>query len=234
MQLRRSAKAAAIWSSDVESIAKLVKEQESARGDFPGPLPVIYYGSISDANVVKKVVDGGVTAVVADYGQSLDETVTSVLSDVGIIWRVSSLAEMNELMTTTDNDMGDVILLSKDILPASVDDDDTSSSDELAETLSSNKSVVTIAQLQSMMPANAEIPLGKHLSKLGVSSLVLQEACVGDEEDVKYTTYAVEELNKKSSSTFSITGLTGSTNGHFGVSSHGGEVKWRRNNAESK
>lgn len=95
---------------------------------------------------------------------------------------------MNELMTTTDNDMGDVILLSKDILPASVDDDDTSSSDELAETLGSNKSVVTIAQLQSMMPANAEIPLGKHLSKLGVSSLVLQEACVGDEEDVKYTT----------------------------------------------
>ena len=188
MQLRRSAKAAAIWSSDVESIAKLVKEQESARGDFPGPLPVIYYGSISDANVVKKVVDGGVTAVVADYGQSLDETVTSLLSDVGIIWRVSSLAEMNELMTTTDNDMGDVILLSKDILPASVDDDDTSSSDELAETLGSNKSVVTIAQLQSMMPANAEIPLGKHLSKLGVSSLVLQEACVGDEEDVKYTT----------------------------------------------
>eukprot|EP00985_Skeletonema_marinoi_P002695 scaffold1111_cov176-Skeletonema_marinoi.AAC.1 len=62
MQLRRSAKAAAIWSSDVESIAKLVKEQESARGDFPGPLPVIYSGSLSDADVVKTVVDGGVTA----------------------------------------------------------------------------------------------------------------------------------------------------------------------------
>ena len=28
---------------------------------------------------------------------------------------------------------------------------------------------------------------------------------------------------------FPATGLTGSTNGHFGVSSHGGEVKWRRN-----
>ncbi len=229
MQLRRSAKAATIWSSDVESIAKLVKEQESARGDFPGPLPIIYYGSMSDVNVVKTVVDGGVTAVVVDYGESLDETATSLLSDVGVIWRVSSLDEMNELMTaaTGDNTMGDVILLSKDILPASVND--TSSSDELAENLSNNKSTVTIAQLQSMMPANEEIRLGKHLAKLGVSSLVLEEACVGDEEDLKYAVYAIEELNKKSSSSFSMTGLTGSTNGHFGVSSHGGEVKWRRN-----
>lgn len=225
MQLRRSAKAAAIWSSDVESITKLVKEQESSRGDFPGPLPIIYYGSISDANVVKTVVTGGVSAVVADYGESLDETVASLLRDVGIIWRVSSLDKINELMTASDN-MGDVILLSKDILPACVHD---TSSDELAENLSSNKSVVSIAQIQSMMPANEEIRLGKHLAKLGVSSLVLEDACVGDEEDVKYTVYAIEELNKKSSSSFSMTGLTGSTNGHFGVSSHGGEVKWRRN-----
>lgn len=223
MQLRRSAKAAAIWSSDVESIAKLVKEQESARGDFPGPLPVIYSGSLSDADVVKTVVDGGVTAVVADYGASLDEAVTSLLSEVGIIWKVSSLDEMKEVQQSEN--MGNVILLSKEVLPASIDDD--ASDDELAESLS-NKSVVTIAQIQSMMPANAEIQLGKDLAKLGVSSLVLEQACVGDEEDVKYTSYAIEELNKKSSSSFSMTGLTGSTNGHFGVSSHGGEVKWRR------
>jgi len=222
MQLRRSAKAAAIWSSDVESIAKLVKEQESARGDFPGPLPVIYSGSLSDADVVKTVADGGVTAVVADYGASLDEAVTSLLSEVGIIWKVSSLDEMKEVVQSEN--MGNVILLSKEVLPASIDDD---ASEDLAESLS-NKSVVTIAQIQSMMPANAEIQLGKDLAKLGVSSLVLEQACVGDEEDLKYTAYAIEELNKKSSSSFSMTGLTGSTNGHFGVSSHGSEVKWRR------
>ena len=222
MQLRRSAKAAAIWSSDVESIEKLVKEQESARGDFPGPLPVIYSGSIADVNVVKTVVEGGVTAIVADYKESLGEEVSALLNDVGIIWRVSSLDELNELQS---ENVGNVILLSKNVLPASVDD----SSDELAENLSNNKSSVTIAQLQSMMPANAEIQLGKHLAKLGVKSLVLEDACVGDEEDLKYTAYAIEELNKKSSSSFSMTGLTGSTNGHFGVSSHGGEVKWRRN-----
>ena len=222
MQLRRSAKAAAVWSSDVESIAKLVKEQESARGDFPGPLPVIYSGSLSDASVVKTVVDGGVTAVVANYGESLDEAVTSLLSDVGIIWKVSSLDEMKALQ---EDNLGGVTLLSKDVIPASVDD----ASDELAENLSNHKSMVAIAQIQSMMPANGEIQLGKHLAKLGISSLLLEEACVGDEEDIKYTAYAIEELQKKSSSQFSVTGLTGSTNGHFGVSSHGGEVKWRRN-----
>ncbi|KAL7455009.1 hypothetical protein ACHAWC_009832 [Mediolabrus comicus] len=221
MQLRKSAKAAVVCSADVDSIPKLVREQESSRGDFPGPLPVIYSGSILDANVVKKVVEGDVTAVVVDYGAS-DEAVTSLLGDVGIIWKVSSLDELNEVIAA-DN-MGDVVLLSKNLLPDSVED----SCEELAEILSKTKSIVAIAKLQSMQASNAEIGLGKHFTKLGVSSLILEEACVGDEEDIKYTAYAIEALNKKSSSSFSMTGLTGSTNGHFGVSSHGGEVKWRR------
>lgn len=222
MQLRKSAKAAAICSADVDSIPKLVKEQESSRGDFPGPLPVIYSGSILDANVVKKVVESDVTAVIVEYG-AIDEAMTSLLGDVGIIWKVSSLDELNELIAA-DNIMGDVVLLSKNLLPDSVED----SCEELADILSKNKSIVTIAKLQSMQAANAEVQMGKHLTNLGVSSLILEEACVGDEEDIKYTAYAIEALNKKSSSSFSMTGLTGSTNGHFGVSSHGGEVKWRR------
>ena len=52
---------------------------------------------------------------------------------------------------------------------------------------------------------------------------------MGDDEDIKYLQHAIEGINKKSSSSFSMTGLTGSTNGHFGVASHDGDVKWRRN-----
>lgn len=219
MQLRKSSKAGAIFTADAESIAKLVKEQESARGDFPSPIPVIYSGSILDKNSLKKAVEGGVTAVFVNYGETLDEKVASLLNDVGIIWKISSLDEINKLVKT--DSMGDVILLSKNII------DNTS--EELAEILTNKKSIVAIAQIQSMMPSNAEIQIGKDLAKLGVSSLILGGACVGDEEDVKYAAYAIEQLNKKSSSNFSMTGLTGSTNGHFGVSSHGGEVKWRRN-----
>ena len=56
--------------------------------------------------------------------------------------------------------------------------------------------------------------------------LLLKNACVGDDEDVKYLQYAIKGISKKSSSSFSMTGLTGSTNGHFGVASHGGDVMW--------
>lgn len=117
-------------------------------------------------------------------------------------------------------------LLSHDMLPSSVEED----SSELKEILSNlPKSVVTIAPLPTMLPENNEIALGKHYASLGISSLLLEKACVGDEEDIKYSQHAIEGINKKSSSSFSMTGLTGSTNGHFGVSSHAGDVKWRRN-----
>jgi len=121
---------------------------------------------------------------------------------------------------------GGVYMLSKDILPTSIEDDAL----ELKDILSSlPKSVVTIAPLQSMLPENAEVSLGKHYASLGISSLLLSNACVGDDEDIKYSQFVIEGINKKSSSSFSMTGLTGSANGHFGVSSHEGEVKWRRN-----
>ena len=43
MQLRKS-KTSAIFTSDMSSVKKIAKEQESSRGDFPGPVPVIYCG----------------------------------------------------------------------------------------------------------------------------------------------------------------------------------------------
>ena len=56
MQLRKTSKSSAIYTCDVESLSKIVKEQESSRGDFPGPVPVIYYGTDAeklDSNVVE-------------------------------------------------------------------------------------------------------------------------------------------------------------------------------------
>ena len=144
---------------------------------------------------------------------------------MGIIWKVQSVAQLQELSGTEKN-AGGVYLLSKEMLPKSVDKE----SNELKEALSNlPKSVVTIAPLPSMLPENSEVALGKHYAtSLGISSLLLEGACVGDEEDTKYTAFAIDGINKKASSSFSMTGLTGSTNGHFGVSSHSGEVKWRR------
>ena len=56
MQLRKASKSSAIYTCDQESLSKIVKEQESSRGDFPGPVPVIYYGTDAeklDSNVVE-------------------------------------------------------------------------------------------------------------------------------------------------------------------------------------
>ena len=79
-----------------------------------------------------------------------------------------------------------------------------------------------------MLPQNAEIALGKHYASLGISSLLLTKVCVGDDEDIKYLQHAIDGINKKSLNSFSMRGLTGSTYGHFGMASHGGDVKWRQ------
>lgn len=216
MQLRK-AKCAAVWTSDAESAGKIAREQEGSRGEFPGPVPVIYSGL-----ELQSAADCGATAVVVECGRDVVEIES--MEGVGIIWKVNTMEQLQEL-ASDEADSGGVYLLSNELLPASVEEDASA----LKESLSNlPKSVVTIAPLPTMQPKNGEISLGKHYASLGVSSLLLQRACIGDEEDVKYSQFAIESINKKSSSSFSMTGLTGSTNGHFGVSSHSGEVKWRR------
>lgn len=194
MQLRRS-KCAAIWTSKASSVNTFAKEQESSRGNFPGPVPVILHGKKTDIAV--KGDEVGATAVVLEYdGQSFD---VESLDDVGIIWKVNSLGQLQELIDT-EKHAGGAFLLSRDMLPDSIEEDGS----ELKEVLSSlPKGIVTIAPLPVMLPENSEIQLGKHYASLGISSLLLEKACVGDEEDIKYSQYAIEEINKKSSSSFS-------------------------------
>ena len=222
MQLRKASKSSAIYTCDQESLSKIVNEQESSRGDFPGPVPVIYYGTDAeklDSNVVESA------SAVVEYGTDYTDLGSSL--QTGIIWKVNSIEQLQDLIDMDDsNNAGGVFLLSRDMLPSTVDDDDEMLKDALSQL---PKPIVTIAELPTMLPQNYEVTLGKYYANtLGISSLLLTNACVGDEEDISYTTHVIEGINKKSSSSFSMTGLTGSTNGHFGVSSHSGEVKWRR------
>lgn len=157
--------------------------------------------------------------MVVEYGQDVDSV------ESGIIWKVDTMTQLQTLVEAEKN-YGGVFLLSSEMLPNDAEEEVA----ELKEALSNlPKGIVTIAPLQSMLPENGEIALGKKYAALGISSLLLEQACVGDEEDIHYSQFAIEGINKMSSSSFSMTGLTGSTNGHFGVSSHSGETKWRRN-----
>lgn len=224
MQLRKL-NARAIYTSNMEALQKFAKEQSSAAGDFPGPVPVVYNGdSWRDA------VDSGADLIVIDCNDSFNNRdLISINQNVGVIWKVSQMSQIQDVI---DKEIGNVFLLSDDLLFGDKNDRNNSNidMDQLKQQLSTvPESAVLIAQLPSMLPENAELSLGKSLNSTNrFTSLLFKNSCVNDEEDIKYASFVIEGISKKSSSTFSMTGLTGSTNGHFGVSSHGGEVKWRR------
>ena len=87
---------------------------------------------------------------------------------------------------------------------------------------------VVIASMTSMQNDNAELERGKELKMLGVTSVLLEKACVGDGEDVQYASFAINGLTKKKSSTLNMSGLTGSTNGHFGGVASSTTTTWLR------
>lgn len=190
MQLRRC-KTGAIWTYDTNAVKKIAREQESSRGDFPGPVPVIYYGKeLDSAALTDDDIDA--SAVVVEY-ELADKVDMESLQNIGIIWKVNDIQEIQQLVDM-DSHAGGVYLLSKDMLPSSIDDDAL----ELKEILSSlPKSVLTIAPLQSMQPENAEVSLGKHYASLGISSLLLSNACVGDDEDIKYSQFVIDGINER-------------------------------------
>ena len=74
-----------------------------------------------------------------------------------------------------------------------------------------------IAAVSSMQTDNAEITLGRELAAAGCKAVMMKDACVGDSEDLHYTSFCIEGLTSKASSEFKITGMTGHVNGHFGT-----------------
>ena len=65
MQLRKG-KAAALFTSSLQDLAILSKEQKKAKGDFPGPCPVVFYPALSttDAQGVEAAAAAGADAIV--------------------------------------------------------------------------------------------------------------------------------------------------------------------------
>jgi hypothetical protein len=186
MQLRKL-KANALVTSDI-NVAKLcVKEQATAKGSFPGPCPVLYTGSD-----VPEARSAGVDSVVVSPGDCEP--------GADVIYRIRSLEELQQVLdhgafwVDVDNELSTVQMIIEAI----------------------PESAVVLASLKSMQENNNEINLARELKILGVSAIVFEKAIVGDGEDLEYASFAVDSVTKKKSSTFNMTGLTGSTNGHFG------------------
>jgi hypothetical protein len=204
MQLRKS-KVSAIFCGDASHAEAFVEEQSTAQGNFPGPCPVVYLGPPR--------ADISVSAVVL----SADDEIANN-ADCEVVWKVSSVDQVESILAKTDN-AAEVFLI-----------EDTSSSsssyEELVQALP--QGALCIASVESMQPEGAEVEQAKSLKKLGVHSILVREACVGDSEDLEYASFVIGGMTSKASSEFSFSGLTGSTNGHFGGVQARGTVNWQR------
>jgi hypothetical protein len=202
----RKGNCATLWTPCIDAVSIFAEEQKSARGDFPGPCPVVYNG---DAEHLQAAVDAGAMAVVLDAAHlnaGLDR-----FDGIEIIWRVTDASEVSA------------------VLEAGRDSDAFcfAASDPAAEGILAAlpDATLSVATLEVMQEDDAEIACGKQLAEgANCRSLLLQKACVGDDEDVEYTRYAIEGLTSKASSTFKIDGMTGAVNGHFGT---GGSARRR-------
>jgi hypothetical protein len=207
MQLRKN-KASAIWTANVQAIQEFAKEQQSARGNFPGPIPIIYTGGVEE---MEAAIAAGATAVTLSVGESSVET-----GQADVVYKISSLQDVESVLAATDN-MAQAFLfqgVSAEDLPP------------IISTLAPG--TLCIASVDAMLPSGAEVEQAKTLKSAGIHSVLVQQACVGDAEDLEYTQFLVGGMTSKASSAFKFTGLTGSTNGHFGGVQSSGTVKWRR------
>lgn len=214
MQLRR-AKVSALVTADLTAAAEFVSEQASEAGNFPGPCPVIYNGDRPDEAMVL-----GVTAVILSVAEARAAVAaaSSTNKNVPIIWKVDSCDDVNWVMTERAQE-GMAFLV----------DAGNENSASICEALPTSS--VVMASMDAMMPENTELSSSRALVKTTcgvVTCILLRQACVGDAEDMEYAHFAVSGLQKKRSSTFNMSGLTGSTNGHFGGVGSSTSTSWLR------
>ena len=165
MQLRKF-KTAAIWTADLDALAGFAKEQKAAKGNFPGPCPIIYNGN---SEHLAAAAERGANAVVLGAGEMSKAEAAGKLG-LEVIWSVSSAEEARPIV---DAGAGEAFLM--DELVAR----------DLVRALP--KEALKIAVVGAMQPDNAEIASGRALAVAGCKAVLVQKACVGDSEDLHYT-----------------------------------------------
>lgn len=184
-ELRKS-KASAIACSHLNVVATLAAEQATAKGDFPGPCPVLYTGPVGDALAAAKA---GASAVVLaakdiDVAAELD-------GSADVVWLAECTDEIDAIVAAGYGSSSSSAAFLVD------GQGETSIVDALPD------GAWVIASLSSMQPDSAEIEQGRSLAASGVAtSLLLRAACIGDEEDLPYARYAISGVTRKASSTF--------------------------------
>lgn len=211
MQLRKL-KASALVTSDVTVAASFCEEQSTAQGNFPGPCPVFFMSVGSDSDTTDAAIAAGVDAVIVDAAAAAAAT-NSVPAGVDVIYKVTSPDHISE-----NADASATVAYLVDSNAENVED--------ILSAIPAGS--VVLASMAAMQLDNAELDRSKDLKALGVTAILLEKACIGDNEDLEYATFVIDGMTKKKSSTFNMSGLTGSTNGHFGGVASSTSTTWLR------
>jgi hypothetical protein len=189
MQLRKLS-VSALYTSSLEAALICVKEQESARGSFPGPCPVIYNGAGQSSEDIQSAVDGGVSAVV--LCASSDSVDSATMTSCTVIHSISGKEDVSRVMDKAGSDSSIFLV-----------DSAASDLDGILEAIPQGS--VVIARVTAMQDKNAELEV-KSLQSKGVHSVLVENAIVCDNEDLEYASFIMNGLTKKKSSTFNMSG----------------------------
>jgi len=217
MKLRQQAKVSFVVCNNLNAIRLLSAEQETAKGNFPGPVPIVYCDDGEAASLSPEDISAsGASAMVVDASELASaESVHS--AGLETVWKVSTTEEAKQVLERTE-DQADVFWLD-------VDDDEAIG--DIVQALPKSTMAIGVMR-EAMQEDGAEIGRGKEFKSMGCASVVVKQACVGDKEDIEYASFVVSGLTSKASSEFKFSGLTGSTNGHFGGMQSNSSVRWER------
>jgi hypothetical protein len=228
LELRKS-KASAIFTES--SIPILAAEQRKAKGNFPGPVPIISTAVSTSKSDVDSAKSAGAVGFILRPWQTSEPGLTAISELASYaasqmmetLWEVGTAGQAKSAVAS-----GATILL---LTPEAADTAAADSS--VASTWrDSAGGAAIVAPLRAMQAGNSEVNASAALRAAGAATaVVLSGSCVGDGEDAEYARWAVEALSSKASREFRITGMTGHVNGHYGTGTFEratGERQWRR------
>jgi len=129
---------------------------------------------------INEAVELGVSGVITSTGVKVE-------GNVDIIHKVSTREQVASIVC------GSAYLV----------DADTDGVEEILGAIPSGS--VVIASVKSMQNDNAELAT-KALKDLGVTAVLMENAIIGDNEDLEYASFAIDGFTKKRSSTFNMSG----------------------------
>lgn len=150
MQLRK-ANVAALWTSDVDAVGTLVEEQATAKGDFPGPCPVVFSG---DAAQAEAAIAAGAAAVVL----GADQLGCAAADATEVVWAAESEDDIRSLVAAGRDAGAFLVGGSADALAALPD------------------GALAIGAVDAMQPEGAEVDAGRALAAAGCGSVLVRGA----------------------------------------------------------